>query len=131
MSYQKLILYTDGSSKGNPGPAKAGVLIKEGNKRIFQGSFSLGVKTNNQAEYLALILGLEKASKLKPKELVCYLDSELVVRQLNREYKVKNPDLAPLFIKVWNLSQKFDKIKLVHIKRDKNKEADKLSKKVF
>jgi len=87
----------------------------------------LGETTNNQAEYQALIAGLEKAKELKAEELDCYLDSELVVKQLNREYKVKNAELAPLFLKVYNLSLSFKKIKFIHVRREFNKEADKLA----
>lgn len=125
---KKIEIYSDGSSKGNPGPARIGVIIKEGNKIIEKISRSIGWATNNQAEYEALILGLERAKKLKPQQLTCYLDSQLVVKQINREYKIKDKKMASLFIKVWNLSQNFKKIKFVHINREKNKEADYLSK---
>ena len=128
MSYNKLFLYTDGSSKGNPGPARVGIIIKKNGKSILKVSRSIGMATNNQAEYEALILGLKKAKKLKPRELICCLDSQLIVRQLNREYKIKDEVLAPLFIKVWNLSQEFEKIKFVHISREENRDADRLSK---
>lgn len=137
----KLILYTDGGARSNPGPAGAGVVIKledstksrsiSGGKKsklkvIKSISKYLGVLTNNQAEYQALIIGLEEAKKLGATEIDCYLDSELIVKQLNREYKIKNHDLGPLFIKVWNLSQSFKKVNYYYIPREKNKEADKL-----
>ena len=86
----------------------------------------IGESTNNQAEYQALILGLEEAIKAKAEEVDCYLDSELVVKQLNHEYKVKNAGLASLFVKVHNLSQQFKKIKFIHVFRESNVEADKL-----
>ena len=122
MVYNTLSLYTDGSSKGNPGPAMVGVVVKKGDKTILKISQSIGQATNNEAEYKALILGLERVKKLKPQELICYLDSQLVVKQLNRE-------LAPLFVRAWNLSQDFKKIKFVHIGREYNKDADKMTKK--
>ena len=129
MVYNMLSLYTDGSSKGNPGPAMVGVVVKKGDKTILKISQSIGQATNNEAEYKALILGLERVKKLKPQELICYLDSQLVVKQLNREYKVKDEKLAPLFVRAWNLSQDFKKIKFVHIGREYNKDADKMTKK--
>jgi ribonuclease HI len=125
MLHNKIKLYTDGGARGNPGPAGAGGVIKnEKGEIIKEFSRFLGVATNNQAEYQALISGLEKAAELSAKEINCYLDSELVVKQLNREYRVKDKDLAPLFVKVWNLSLKFKKIKFHHIFREDNKEAD-------
>jgi len=76
-------------------------------------------------------MALKKAAALRGEELVCYLDSELVVKQLNREYKIKNKDLAPLFLEVYNLSLGFKKISFVHIPREKNKEADRLANKAM
>jgi ribonuclease HI len=119
-------LFTDGGARGNPGPAAIGGLLYE-DKRIFATfSQAIGETTNNQAEYRALIKGLELAVKHKIKELNCYLDSELVVKQLNREYKVKDKDLAKVFVKIWNLTLKFKKIKFFHVRREANKEADAL-----
>lgn len=121
----KVILHTDGGARGNPGPAGIGVVLEIGdNKKQFKKY--IGEATNNQAEYEALILGLTEAIKIGAEEIDCYLDSELVVKQLNNEYKVKNEGLAPLFIKVYNLRHKFKKIKFIHIFREDNKEADKL-----
>ena len=125
---KKIVIFSDGGARGNPGPAGVGAVLYDENKKIIATiSQFLGVATNNQAEYQALILALEKASKLKAKEIVCYLDSELVVRQLNREYKVKNKDLAPLFLKIHNLSLQFNKISFFHIPREQNQVADKLA----
>ncbi len=86
----------------------------------------LGETTNNQAEYRALLLGLQKAKELAAEQVVCYLDSELVVKQLNREYRVKEPSLQPLFIQVWNAAQAFQKATFQHVPRTQNKEADAL-----
>lgn len=122
----KFILYADGGARGNPGPAAVAVVLanEKGIKKTF--SKYIGQATNNQAEYQGLIFGLEKAKQLKASELDCYLDSELIVNQVNRRYKIKNRELGSLFIKVWNLSQGFKKINFYYISRDKNKEADKL-----
>ena len=122
----KIKLFTDGGARGNPGPAGIGAVIKDGEKTILEANEYIGETTNNQAEYKALILGLEKAKELKAEEVECFLDSELVTKQMNREYKVKNKELAPLFVKAWNLSLGFKKIIFNHIYREKNKEADKL-----
>lgn len=126
MEYKRLQIYTDGGARGNPGPAGIGVVIWSGHDLVGRHSKYIGETTNNQAEYQAIIFGLEQVKKLSAKEVECFLDSELVVKQLNREYKVKDKDLAPLFVKVWNLSLGFKKIAFHHIPREENKEADKL-----
>jgi len=124
----KLIIFTDGGARGNPGPAGIGVAIYDEKKKLVaELSAFLGVATNNQAEYQALIAALKKASELGASELECYLDSELVVKQLKREYKVKNKDLAPLFLTIYNLSLNFKKISYTHIPRERNQEADRLA----
>jgi ribonuclease HI len=124
----KLIIYTDGGARGNPGPAGIGAVIYNENRQIVaEISEYLGVATNNQAEYKALIAAFKKARELGATELECYLDSELVVKQLKREYKVKNKDLAPLFLEIHNLSINFPRITYTHIPRERNEEADKLA----
>lgn len=124
----KLIIYSDGGARGNPGPAGIGAVLYDEHKKVVATiSEYLGETTNNQAEYKALIAALIKAKELGAKELECNLDSELVVKQLKREYKVKNPDLAPLFLKIHNLSMDFKNISYSHIRREFNKEADKLA----
>ncbi|HNV96798.1 MAG TPA: ribonuclease HI family protein [bacterium] len=119
-------LYTDGGSRGNPGPSAIGGVIYDGNKIIKQFNECIGITTNNQAEYRALIKGLEIAKDLEIKELECFLDSELVVKQVNREFKVKDKDLAVLFVRVWNMKQEFQKITFTHVIREQNFYADKL-----
>ncbi len=127
---KKAIIHTDGGARGNPGPAGIGVVIEiQGKKHEF--NEYIGETTNNQAEYKAVILALEKARELAVEEIDLFLDSELVCQQLNRQYKVKNQDLAPLFIKVWNLSLGFKKIKFTHVRRNDNKEADYLVNKIL
>ncbi|MCX6795240.1 MAG: ribonuclease HI family protein [Candidatus Falkowbacteria bacterium] len=124
----KLISFTDGGARGNPGPAGVGGVLYNDQKVLVEKlSRYLGETTNNQAEYRALIMAVEKAKDLGADELECFLDSELVVKQLNREYKVKNQELAPLFLKIHNLSLGFKKITFHHIPREKNKEADALA----
>ena len=122
---QKVTIYTDGGARGNPGPAGIGVVLKFGDKQYFYKKY-IGETTNNQAEYQAVILGLEKAKEIGAEEIDVFLDSELVQQQLTGQYKVKNQELAPLFVKVWNLSQSFKKVKYIHIYRADNKLADKL-----
>lgn len=125
---KKIIIHSDGGARGNPGPAGIGaVLTTETGVVVAEISEYLGKTTNNQAEYRALIAALSKAQELKVSEVDCYLDSELVVKQLNREYKVKNADLAPLFLKVHNLSLAFSQCKFLHVRRELNKEADRLA----
>lgn len=122
----KYTLYTDGGSRGNPGPAGAAAILWKDHTLIGRWSKFLGKATNNQAEYEAIILGLQKAKDLGPKEIECFLDSNLIVNQLNRSYKIKDKDLIPLFVKVWNLSLSFKKVSFHYLPREKNKEADKL-----
>lgn len=124
----KLIIYTDGGARGNPGPAGIGAVIYD-EQRVLIGEISeyLGVATNNQAEYKAVIAALKKAKTLHATDLQFYLDSELVVKQLRREYKVKNKDLAPLFLEIYNLSLSFKNIVFSHIPRELNQEADQLA----
>jgi ribonuclease HI len=124
---ENLIIYTDGGARGNPGPAGAGVVFCDASGKIVK-TFkkSLGERTNNQAEYEAVILALEEAVNLGVKTLKFYLDSELVVRQLNGQYKVKNQDLMPLVQKVLKLMNKFSQVTFSHIPREKNAKADKL-----
>ncbi len=127
MLSDRLTIYTDGAARGNPGPAGIGIVIIKDGKVIKRYGKYIGKATNNQAEYQAVIFGLEKAKALKAKKVDFYLDSELVTEQLNRKYKIKDKDLASLFIKVWNLSLDFKEINFYRVSREKNKEADKLA----
>jgi len=121
----KATIHTDGGARGNPGPAGIGVVL-EINKEKHNFKEYIGETTNNQAEYRAVILGLQKAKEFGADEVDVFLDSELVQQQLSQVYKVKNADLAPLFVKAWNLAIGFKKVKYTHIRRNDNKEADKL-----
>jgi len=120
-------LYIDGGARGNPGPAGAGgVLFDSANKKIGEFKKYLGETTNNQAEYQGLILGLKLARENKITKLSIFMDSELIVKQVRGEYKVKNEGLKPLFEKVMKLLSKFSKYKITHILRGRNKLADAL-----
>jgi ribonuclease HI len=128
MKKNKLIIYTDGGARGNPGPAGIGAIAKNNdNEIIFEISEFIGKTTNNQAEYKALVFAIKKAKELKIEEVDFYLDSELVVKQLNGQYKVKNKDLMPLFLEINNLKKQFKKITFSHVRREFNKEADRLA----
>lgn len=125
---KKLIIYTDGGARGNPGPAGIGVVVQSPKSKVQSRKFSkyIGEATNNQAEYRALIFGLSKAKEFDANEIICFLDSELLVNQLTGKYKVKNRGLAPLVADVFRLTNKFKKVDFRYIPREKNKEADKL-----
>ncbi len=125
---KKLKIFTDGGARGNPGPAGCGVVMfDEQDKQVGVYKKYLGETTNNIAEYNGVILAMEEAKKIGVEELDFYLDSELVVKQLKREYKVKNSELAKLFVKIFNMQQDFKQVNYNHIPREMNKLADKLA----
>jgi len=123
----KILVYTDGGARGNPGPAAIGVVI--GQRKYCE---KIGRTTNNVAEYEAVIFALKKIKALFGKKgtkeinVEIRTDSELVSKQLNGKYKIKDADLTPLFINVWNEKQEFKKVEFIHISREQNKEADRL-----
>lgn len=120
-------MFTDGGARNNPGPAAIGVYIETLGKKY--GEY-IGEKTNNEAEWEALVYGLKKIKSLigkektKKTEVECYLDSELVVKQLNHEYKLKEEYIQKHFITVWNIMTDFQKVTFSHIMREDNKIAD-------
>jgi ribonuclease HI len=122
-----LTIYTDGASFGNPGPMGIGVVVYKNDFRLEELSEYIGEGTNNIAEYTAVIKALETAHRLGDMEVHIKSDSELVVRQLNNEYKVKDMKLKPLKRRIDELRHGL-KVKFEHIPREKNEEADKLSK---
>ena len=134
MNKPQIILYTDGASRGNPGPSSIGVVAylddgALGNKKEF---FSISKyltdsQTNNWAEYQAIIGGLEESLKQGITKVLINSDSELIVRQLNGVYKVKNSNIIPLYKKVINLINKLDSCEIHHIPRNENKRADALA----
>ncbi len=131
---RKIIIYTDGGSRGNPGPSAIGVVFCNEKGEIFKKySQYLGENfTNNEAEYQAVIFAFKKFKSLfgkklaKNSEIELKSDSELLIKQLRGEYKILEPKIQPLFIAVWNLKLDFKKVKFNFISREKNKEADRL-----
>ena len=125
-------LHTDGGARGNPGPAAAGIVLEGPDGKIVKrfGHF-LGHATNNEAEYQAVILGLETALAENVKELECFLDSLLVVSQLNRLYKVKDARMKVFRDKVRDLEKSFAKVSYTHVPRNKNAHADDLVNEVL
>lgn len=121
-------LFTDGASRGNPGKAGAGaVLFNSSGEELIASSSYLGVCTNNVAEYQALILGLEQAAQLGCSTINIRLDSELIVRQIQGVYKVKNATLKPLFARVQELLRNFGNWSIAHVPRAENSRADELA----
>ncbi len=127
---EEVIVYTDGASRGNPGPAGIGVMLctREG-KILREISEYAGELTNNAAEYLAVIRGLEEAHDLQAKKAVVVTDSELLVRQMKGMYKVKHQGLRELHERVKQQARRFEKVGFVHIRRERNTRADELAKK--
>jgi ribonuclease HI len=126
--HAKLILQFDGGSRGNPGPAGIGVTLEnEQGQVVYELGDFLGEKTNNFAEYTALIRGLEAAVKLNVGELVVRADSELVVRQIQGQYRVKSPDLKPLYQRALELLGKIPHWSIDHVYREGNVRADQLA----
>ncbi len=123
-----LNLYIDGASKGNPGEAGAGIWIADGGgKKIFAMSRYLGHRTNNEAEYWALLLGLREVKRLGGESVRIFTDSELVERQLNGLYRVKNPNLKVLHASAMKSLQEFSSYAVESIPREQNREADRLA----
>jgi len=125
-----LKIYSDGASRGNPGPsAIAYMIITCDGKILKKYSKYVGIKTNNQTEYEALICALESASELTDQEVACYVDSEIIVKHLNGEYKVRNPKLKILWMKVQELKCNFQRTDFIHVLRSDTiiKKVDKLA----
>ena len=130
----ELIMYADGGSRGNPGPSASGFVIKDANEKlVFEGGKYLGITTNNQAEYQAVKLALEKALELRlqPEHISFRLDSQLVVNQLNGAFQIRNRDLWPIHASIKDLVTKFKKVTFTHVRREFNKEADAMVNKVL
>jgi len=119
-----LKIYTDGGARGNPGPSAAGVVIMDTNNKVLDSyGIYLGEGTNNRAEYLAVRIALEKIEKYIPNKIDFYIDSELVVRQLNGLYRVKNQDLKLIYLDIKKIAAKYN-INFSHVVRAKNNLAD-------
>lgn len=127
-----LVIYTDGGSRGNPGPAASGWVI--GGRSFGQ---YIGVTTNNDAEYQAIVMGLQTARELlgkataKKTHLEVRMDSELACKQLNHEYRLNDATIQKHFITIWNLMLDFASVRFVHVRREFNKEADAAVNKVL
>ncbi len=126
---KNLQIYTDGAARNNPGPAGLGVVFLDKNAKVIS-SFKkyIGEATNNQAEYKALILALQKAKELKTEKITVYMDSKLVVEQVNGNFKIKEPILKKLYWQIRDLILELGgNIEFIHIPRTRNKQADKLA----
>ena len=132
MHMSKAKMFTDGGSRGNPGPAAVGgVIYNTKDEKLKEFSQSIGNSTNNIAEYTALITGLRLCKDMGFKQVDCYLDSELVVKQLNKLYKVKDEKMKILFDVIKELTAEFEKVSFTHVLRAKNKLADLLVNKAL
>ena len=124
----KVVIYADGASRGNPGEAAIGAIIKDGQGRLIATiSQRIGTTTNNQAEYRAIIAAMEKAAKLCARHVELNSDSELVVKQLSGRYRVKKAALKPLYRRVKQLESNFESLTIAYIPRQQNTEADHLA----
>ena len=125
-------IHTDGACRGNPGASAIGVILKTPAGQVVKSLCrAIGCMTNNQAEYFAVISAMEEALKLGATDLALNADSELVVKQLSGQYRVKNPGLAPLYAKVKGLETKFKSVKYRCVPRERNREADALANQAF
>lgn len=124
---KKLIINTDGGARGNPGPAGIGVVIRnEAGEVVFEHGSYIGDTTNNVAEYTALIKAMETARDLAATDLLVRMDSELIVKQMQGHYKIKEPTLQGLAAQVLKLRNNFSSVIFTHIPREQNKDADKM-----
>jgi ribonuclease HI len=132
MAINRVILNVDGASRGNPGQAAIGVTIKDEHWHLLASiSETIGITTNNQAEYTALISGLKKAISLGAHQVTVKSDSELMVRQLQGKYRVKSPELRPLYEEVVKLAYSLASFSIESIPREQNSDADKLANAAF
>lgn len=123
----RAIVRSDGAARGNPGRAGVGWVIESGGQTLLEGDRYIGTATNNVAEYEAVLMALEKALDLGVREVEVELDSELIVRQLNGVYRVKDPKLAGRYARLKDLAGRFARCTFRHISRDKNRRADELA----
>lgn len=125
---ERLVLRTDGASRGNPGPAAAGVVIqREDGTVIARGKHYLGVLTNNQAEYRALLQGLLSVARYAPAAVSVYMDSELIVRQMTGRYRVRDAALLPLYEQARAYADRLPQVTFTHVPRGQNALADALA----
>lgn len=133
MTSEKIIMYTDGGARGNPGQAAIGVAMRDADGHPIKGwGKAIGEATNNEAEYQAVVFALQKAKalfggkKARDAFLEIRMDSKLVASQLSGDYKIEEERLFPFFIKIWNLKMDFARVSFVHVPREQNREADRL-----
>lgn len=126
MTYRQLTIHTDGGARGNPGPAAIGALIEADGKTVREISKKIGSTTNNQAEYQAVHQALIAAKALGAQLVDLYCDSELIVKQLRGEYKVKHKELGPWVIKIHSLVNQIGLVKFHVVRRERNVRADEL-----
>lgn len=127
-----LIINTDGASRGNPGPAAIGIVIRdEKNTVITRVSKRIGFATNNVAEYVGVVTALKEALKLNAQEVTLFVDSELLCKQLNGIYQVKSIALKPYYLEIMNIIKKFKSFRANHINREYNTIADRLANEAF
>lgn len=124
----RMRVYSDGAARGNPGPSGAGAVLTDPEGKVLArvGKF-LGRQTNNYAEYMGLIIGLKHARELGAREVDVHADSELMIRQLGGRYQVKSATLKPLYDEAVRLLKGFAKVRLVHVPRELNRDADEMS----
>ncbi len=123
-----VVAYADGAARGNPGPSSYGAVVyDEAGVELATASKALGHGTNNQAEYKGAIAALEAALELGATKLTLHMDSQLIVRQLEGRYRVKNAKLIPLYKRLVDLRTQFDSVAFVHVPREENKVADRLA----
>lgn len=128
MTDKEYLVWIDGASKGNPGISSAAAIIKDPDGTVLADrGLCLGEATNNEAEYQALILALTEALKINIRRLKVHSDSQLLIKQVTGEFRVKSPNILPLIKEAMRLRAKFSEVKFVHIPRDENKEADLLA----
>lgn len=113
----RLTIYSDGGSRGNPGPSAFAIVVTQDGRIIHEHSEFLGINTNNYAEYRGLIAGIVKALELRADEVEFVMDSELVIKQMNGEYKVKSPNIMQLHEDAKALSQQIGKVRFTHVRR--------------
>ena len=132
MAEGRWVVYSDGASRGNPGPAAIGAAVFDAaGREVHAVSRRIGRATNNEAEYRAAIAGLEAALALGARDVDLVMDSELVVRQLNLRYKVRNPSLRRLFGRIKDLQWRFASFEVRHVRREQNRRADELANLAF
>ncbi len=129
---EHFLIYSDGGSRGNPGPSASGFVIMNSREEVLhQGGAYLGITTNNQAEYHGVRLGLEKAAEMGAKTIDFRMDSLLVTNQLNGVYKIKNHDLWPIYERIKELVGQFESVKFSHVRREFNQLADGMVNKIL